>query len=477
MLNGPKGETVTQYITLDPHQQLGVELAEVNDKYAFFYDTRTGKTPMSLAIMAADIAKNPHHKWLVLCPLILIENAWLPDAAQFFPDLKVVNLHGTTKAQRLKAFKEKGNIYVANIESFISYQEHIEALNVHGAIVDESSVMKSNSSKFGKAAVEYSMTLKRWYLLSGSPAPNGENEYFRQLQSVDFYGIHKSYAQFVAHFFVNMSRNPQYEKLVCRSDRYEELMGFLRKYSLYVDKEDVLKTPGRDFLEVELELPEALKGNYRELKSNLALELGNNIVITSPSTAANLNKLNQVTSGFVIDTHAMKWNKANPEGPKMTEQHILDYYRFIKLNELLQSLGTKQAIVWCTYRKEFEIIKTMLGERCGLVYGDVNIAEKNTAIRAFKDGSIQFLIANPASADKGLTLTNAHHAIYFSLGYSYELWKQSIERIYGDIRKQPERCTYHIFIASGTIDRVIYDTVQKKGDMSTAVLEHLKGGL
>ncbi|MNI43924.1 ATP-dependent RNA helicase SrmB [compost metagenome] len=161
----------------------------------------------------------------------------------------------------------------------------------------------------------------------------------------------------------------------------------------------------------------------------------------------------------------------------MTEQHILDYYRFIKLNELLQSLGTKQAIVWCTYRKEFEIIKTMLGERCGLVYGDVNIAEKNTAIRAFKDGSIQFLIANPASADKGLTLTNAHHAIYFSLGYSYELWKQSIERIYGDIRKQPERCTYHIFIASGTIDRVIYDTVQKKGDMSTAVLEHLKGGL
>ena len=57
------------------HQQLGVELAQINDRFGFFYDTRTGKTPMSLAIIAADVAKHPDHKWLVLCPLILIENA------------------------------------------------------------------------------------------------------------------------------------------------------------------------------------------------------------------------------------------------------------------------------------------------------------------------------------------------------------------------------------------------------------------
>ena len=82
------------------HQQLGRELAEVHDRYAFFYDTRTGKTPMSLQIIADDIEKNPDHKWLILCPLILIENAWLPDAKQFFPDMKVVNLHDRTKIGR-----------------------------------------------------------------------------------------------------------------------------------------------------------------------------------------------------------------------------------------------------------------------------------------------------------------------------------------------------------------------------------------
>lgn len=486
---GPEGVTSNEYITLRMHQQLGLELSRVNDKYAFFYDTRTGKTPMSLQIILEDIELNPHHKWLVLCPLILIENAWLVDAASMFPQLKVVNLHDTSKAKRLAKFKETGNLYISNIESFASYREHIEKLGFHGCIVDESSVMKSASSKFGKEAVDFAWNLKRWYLLSGTPAPNGEWEYYRQLQSVDFYGVHQSWSQFKTYFFDNISHNPQYEKLRVKSDRKDELLGLLREYSLYVDKEDVLDTPGRDFHTVELTMPEDLQEKYLQLKQQLYMELGDEVTITTPSTAASLNKLNQVSSGFAIDTLAMKHNKmvktARKEGTYIPpeydiikeETYFLSDYRFIELMKLLDSLGDKQAIIWCHYHKEFETIKEMLGDRCGLVYGGVNITNKNAAIRDFKSGRIQFLVANPASADKGLTLTNAHNAIYFSFGYSYELWKQSIERIYGDRTKQPLRCQYYIFIAKGTVDRAIYTAVRTKGDLSTAILEHLKGRL
>lgn len=472
---GPTGETSNENITLMRHQQLAKELAEVNDKYAFFYDTRTGKTPMSLQIIQEDVKRNPHHKWLVLCPLILIENAWLEDAEAMFPELKVVSLHASTKAKRLKQFEKPANLYISNIESFISYRDHIEKLNIYGCFVDESSTMKSNSSKFAQAAVDYSWSLKRWYLLSGTPAPNGEYEYYRQIQSVDFYGIQQSYAQFKTYFFDNKSYNPQYEKLVVKPDKSRELMALIKDYSLYVDKEDVLTTPGRDFNEVELTMPTDLKKQYDELKRNLYLELGDNVLLTAPSTAASINKLNQVTSGFILDTMAKKENIAL--GTTKDEVHMLSDYRFVELDKLLQKLGDKQAIIWCVYRKEFEIIKERLGDNCGLIYGGTSIEEKNSVIRAFKSGAIQYLIANPASADKGLTLTNSHIAIYFSLGYSYELWKQSIERIYGSITKQPLRCQYYIFIAKGTVDRAIYTTVQNKGNMSTAILNHLKGGL
>jgi len=109
------------------------------------------------------------------------------------------------------------------------------------------------------------------------------------------------------------------------------------------------------------------------------------------------------------------------------------------------------------------------------VYGGTSIEEKNVAIKDFKAGKIQYLVANPASADKGLTLTNTHIAIYFSLNWSYELFKQSYDRIYADKSIQPKHCQYYIMMARNTIDEVLYrDVLQYKHNSSYAILNHLK---
>lgn len=476
--NGPRNSPkVNEHLTLMCHQQLGREIAKYQDRYAFFYDTRTGKTPLSLSIMYDDIVANPSHKWLVVCPLILIDNAWIPDAAQFVPELTTISCHATTPAKRLQRLATPANIYVTNTESFVKYREHFDKMGFEGCIVDESSDMKSPSSKVSKELVDFAQTVKRFYILSGTPAPNGEHEYYMQLKSVDFYGVQSSYTQFKEYFFVNMSYNPQYEKLALRPDRKDELFSLIRKYALYVDKEDVLTTPGRTFHEVEFELPVDLKKHYNKLKNELYMELGDGVRITAPSAAAKLNKLNQVTSGFIIDTQAVKENKFYDDS-NLQEWYLLDKYRFDRLALLLENeCRGEQVLIWANYRKEFELISEMLGDRCRCVYGGTSIQDKNDAIQRFKDGRIQYLIANPASADKGLTLTNAHISIYFSLNWSYELFKQSMERIYGDVRKQPKHCEYYVMIAKGTIDRVLYsDVLQGKGTASYAVLNHLKGG-
>ena len=477
--NGPRESCkVNEHLTLMCHQQLGREIAKYQDRYDFFYDTRTGKTPLSLAIMYDDIVANPSHKWLVVCPLILIENAWIPDAAEFVPEITTISCHASTPAKRIERINSKANIYVTNTESFVKYREHFDKIHLTGCIIDESSDMKSPKSKVSKELVDFAQTLERFYLLSGTPAPNGEQEYYMQLRAVDYYGIQQSYSQFKEHYFVNMSYNPQFEKLALRPDKKDELFTLIRKYALYVDKEDVLTTPGRTFHEVEFELPAELKKHYNKLKNELYIEVKEDTTITAPSAAAKLNKLNQVTSGFVIDTQAVKENKFYADN-NATEWYLLDYFRFKKLQDLLESdnIRGEQVLIWANYRTEFELIQKALGDRCRCVYGETSITEKNEAIRLFKEGKIQYLIANPASADKGLTLTNAHISIYFSLNWSYELFKQSMERIYADISKQPKHCDYYIMIAKGTIDRVLYsDVLQGKGQSSSAVLAHLKGG-
>lgn len=472
--NGPvENPVVNRNLTLKRHQQLGREVAKRIDRYAFFYDTRTGKTPMSLSI----INDSPKDKWLVICPLILIENAWLEDAATFFPEMNMINCHADSKAKRIKQFQKESNVYVTNVESFVDYKEYFDVMGFTGCIVDESSTMKSNKSKVSNAIVDFAHTVRRFYLLSGTPAPNGEYEYYQQLRAIDYYCLHQSYTQFKEYFFNNVSFNPQYEKLQVRPDRRQELQDMIHTYAMYVDKEDVLTTPGRTFHEEVFKLPDEVKEAYKQVKDKLYLEIDQSTTITVPSAAAKLNKLNQLTSGFILDTQVAKENKFYGESNK--DWHLLSDYRFRKLQELLDRPGIRgaQVLIWANYHKEFELISEMLGVNCRCVYGKTSLDDKNAAIRLFKSKQIQYLVANPASADKGLTLTNAHISIYFSLNWSYELFKQSMERIYGDIMKQPLHCEYYIMIAEGTIDRVLYsDVLLGKGSASAAVLNHLKPG-
>ena len=467
---------VNDRLTLRPHQQVAREMARIRDKFGFFYDTRTGKTPLSLSIIYDDISKHPDHKWLVVCPLILIDNAWLEDSKNFFPNIPVVNCHARTKKLRLQAMQQNANIYIANTESFALYKEHYETMGFYGCIVDESSDMKSNKSSQSKALVDFATQVKKWYLLSGTPAPNGEWEYYMQLKSIDPYSVPQSYSQFLEGYFVDISFNAQYHKYTVRPDKKDELYELLRSYSFYVDKEDVLQTPGRTFHEVEYVLPESVKKAYTKMKNELYLELHDGVTITAPSSAAKLNKLNQLTSGFVIDTDAVKLNAAT--GANREEVHLIDDCRFKLLYKLLADNPYEQVLIWANYRKEFEMIKAALGNKCACVYGATSLQEKTEAIRAFKEKRIQYLVANPASADKGLTLTNCHICVYFSLNWSYETFRQSTERIYADISKQPKHCHYYIIMAKGTVDGILYhDVLQGKADASYAVLNHLKADL
>ena len=103
---------------------------------------------------------------------------------------------------------------------------------------------------------------------------------------------------------------------------------------------------------------------------------------------------------------------------------------------------------------------------------DGDDAEKQKAISDFLSGRSRYFIANPQSAGHGLTFVNCSYAVYFSLTYSYELLKQSQDRIHRI--GQNTKCTYYYLIAEKTIDQVIYQAIQEKRKLSEDVLEYLR---
>lgn len=73
---------------LRKYQKEIVNNALNHGSYGIFADTGTGKT-----LMGIEIAKH-YSKSLVLCPLSVIETAWIDDCHKFYPHMKIVNVHG-----------------------------------------------------------------------------------------------------------------------------------------------------------------------------------------------------------------------------------------------------------------------------------------------------------------------------------------------------------------------------------------------
>ena len=80
--------------------------------FGIFSDTGTGKTAMGLEIA------NHYNKTIILCPLSVIETAWIDDCKRFYPNKRIVNVWGASRAQRIKNLNEPADIYVMNYDSF-----------------------------------------------------------------------------------------------------------------------------------------------------------------------------------------------------------------------------------------------------------------------------------------------------------------------------------------------------------------------
>lgn len=95
------------------------------------------------------------------------------------------------------------------------------------------------------------------------------------------------------------------------------------------------------------------------------------------------------------------------------------------------------------------------------------------SIEAFKDGTAQYIIAHPATLKYGVTFTHCTYAVYYSLSYSFENYYQSHDRIYRKGQTKP--CTFLFLLCPGTIDMMIYEVLQNKGDIAKAMEDYVKG--
>lgn len=402
--------------------------------YGIFSDTGTGKTVMGLELA------NHYSKSLILCPLSVIETAWVDDCHRFYPDKEIVNVWSNGgKAERVKLLNKSADLYVMNYESYKILRNEVRNAGFDCIIVDESSVMKNMSSQITQALLELVTVIPHRFVLSGCPTPNHNSEIFPQMKFVDPELFGNNYYGFLARYFHQDMSNPH--EWYQTDDDKERYFARLSEQSIFLKKEDCVDLPEKVFEVKKFEMA----GTQRQYYDTIVQDIQANINQWSKfEFTAKLMKLREVTSGFVI-------GKDNG----VTD---FDNNKEALLREVLSGIGDRQVIVWCQFQHEIETLAAK--------FGGVGLTSKTKGrddiIRGFKNGSIRLLFTHPKLIGKGLTFTGCTYNIYYSLSFSYEEFKQSQDRIHRI--GQNSKCTYIILQAANSIEEKIYDCVQRKGN-------------
>ena len=418
---------------LRSYQKSIVNDALNNGCYGIFAETGTGKT-----LCALEIAKH-FHRTLVLCPLSVIETAWVDDCHKFYPEQTIINVWGNTRKQRIEHLHTPADIYVMNYESFKILKNDIRKMDFDCMIVDESSVMKNMSSQITSAILDFIDVIPHRFVMSGTPTPNHNSEIFPQMKFVDPNVFGNNYYGFLARYFHQDMANPHvWFQTDDDKDRY---FARLSEKSVFLKKVDCMDLPDKVFETRRFDLSKQQTMYYNDIVNDIQEHINQ---WSKFEFTAKLMKLREVTSGFII-------NKGN----SIIE---FDGNKERLLNDVLCEIGSVPIIVWCQFTHEIET----LAEKFGGIALTSQTKNRDDIIRGFKNGNINLLFTHPKLIGKGLTFTNCTYCIYYSLSFSYEEFKQSQDRIHRFGQKN--KCTYIVLQAKDSIEERMYDCVQRKGN-------------
>lgn len=442
---------------------------------AFYHEVGCGKTLSALSTYGYyQQGEEKDLKLMVFCPLSLIEGAWMKEIEKF-TKYTVCNLHS-------KKFDPKANIYIANFEYLIS-PKHMEQIIVMlksstwMCAIDESSKIKSHNSGITTKILSLRDLFKYRIIMSGTPAPNIELEYWPQMKflSDDILGGH--FYKFKNTYF-QLNRGKQVAtgavlnskalremfkegwKYVINPNKRQEMFKRMSHVCHWVSARDCMDLPDEVNENRIVYMSEVQRKRYKEMKEDYIIELsglgenGSDTFAIANYALTKQMKLRQIASGFVIDEFD-KSVAVDTNNPKINA-----------LMEIVEECGQEQIIIWGQFRWEIATIVNTLKEKgfgVSELHGGIPQGQRIDHINDFLSGKNRFLVAHPDSAAHGLTFVNCHIAVFYSLSYSLEEYKQARGRI---MRKgQSRNCLYFHLLAHETVDFDMLSVVQEKATL------------
>ena len=278
-----------------------------------------------------------------------------------------------------------------------------------------------------------------------------------------FYGISKEDC-------IHILKNPEYSP----HKNMDELWQRIGDTCLKVDRKTSIDLPPKVYKTYDITLTKEQMKLYLQLQNqyctdNIVVDNGLKLYLRFQDVC---NGYEPIDHGDIIDENGKV--RHNIELKTLADNPKLDM-----LEEVIDDIGDKQVVVWCSRTKllyDAEAHMRELGYTTAIYDGKIDKKLREEGYQSFSEGKTQLIFVNQASGAYGLDgLKEADYAVYLCNSYSVEQRAQSENRIY---RGEITRSKYIIDITcKGTCeDRVTEALKQGKEllDMGTTDVELFK---
>lgn len=440
------------------HQKEISDFIHENKRVLVFADAGTGKT-FAVLDAARRHRTNGGGRVLVICTKAIMRPAWVDDCAKFTPELSIAVAEAPAKTRR-EAFESGADIVVVNHDGAKWLADNMHLLDGFEFLaVDESTAFKNKDSQRSKAIAKVAQHFDVRLAMTGTPMPNGLLDVWHQAYLVDD-GAHLGarYYAFRAATHDPVEVAMGIKNWIPKAGAEEVVADLISPITLRYRLEDCVDLPNNHTTYRMIDLTGRLRRYYAEMEQDALIELEGEDV-TAVNAAALAGKLSQIASGSVYGLDKDAYTLAP------------DRY------DLIADLVAERAhtLVAFQWRHQRQGILAAL-ERAGItdvaVIDGENNKDVHDTVHRFQNGEYRALLAHPASAGHGLTLTRANTVIWASPTWNAEHFEQFNRRIYRT--GQTQKTETIIIAARGTVDERAMDRLLGKVDRQTSTMELLR---
>jgi len=461
------------------YQMDALNKAWPHDSFALFMQMRTGKTFVTINLMAARAQEGNVNAMLVICPTSA-KPVWDIEMAKHCPlpyELHMVQAGGKKKANTFTDKEYDGiKVMVVGVEALSQGSAYDVAMKFTAkyktmVICDESTTIKTPKKVRTDKACDLADIGHCRLILNGTPVTQGVQDLWSQYRFLDWTIINqKSHYNFM-HRYCEMGGFEG--RKIIGYNNLKELLDKVGTYTYQISTEEAIGLPDRVNQILTVDPSPAQKKALIDLGDPLMTTELDGDVLEVETVLERLIRYQQIVGGHF------------PYDEQTSADHGIKAFagKNPKMEELMRMIDTlpenEKVIIWARFSPEIDLILQNLTASYGLdsnvwYRGGMTDDERRNSLDKFKDDrNCRFFVTNQMSGGRAIDLATASVHVYYSNTFSLDDRMQSEMRT-NSTHQKAKSVLYVDIVMNHPIDMNIAKALADKKEVADFVEGELK---